>query len=111
VAAPTASVVTPPNTSPPAASPASAGNAATSLGAAAPAIAPVVVNWADVAQAAHRNIISGPNAGDLAGLTKTSIQLPRNVDVALLRAGAASAKRSLEEMEKRLLRAEFKKLL
>jgi hypothetical protein len=37
--------------------------------------------------------------------------LPRNVDVALLRAGAASAKRSLEEMEKRLLRAEFKKLL
>ncbi|PTB20805.1 hypothetical protein C9I57_08610 [Trinickia symbiotica] len=69
------------------------------------------LDWAAIAKKAHNGISASGHATTLTSLTRTAIQLPKIIHVALLRTGAATVKRSLQEAEKRQLRSEFKKLL
>lgn len=71
----------------------------------------VATDFAVIANQAHGKIAAGQNAGLLATASGGALPLPKIIDRAVLRAGAAYAARMLSEPEKRQLRIAFKALL
>lgn len=78
---------------------------------ASPVVAQLPLDLAQIAQSAHSTILGGALAVLLTGLTGSAIQLPPDIDRELLRTARSQAGRILDDVEKRALRVEFKKLL
>lgn len=76
-----------------------------------PVIAQPPIDLPSIAKLAHSTILQSPQAALLNGLTGSEVLLPPDIDKQLLRVARSEAKRSLDEVEKRTLRTEFKKLL
>lgn len=72
---------------------------------------PAGIDYPTVAQVAHTAIGSGPLAVAMNALTPSTIQLPADIDKALLASAKSQIGRLLAEQEKRSLRKAFKALL